>query len=107
MLRITTHDKPDSMTFQLEGKLARPWVQELEKFWRSVWVDDRTRSLRFDLTSVTVIDSEGKEFLTARYGEGAEFVAAGCWMKSILAEITVSPVLVRRLECDRKENDQE
>lgn len=25
MLRITTHDDPEAMTFQLEGRLAGPW----------------------------------------------------------------------------------
>jgi anti-anti-sigma regulatory factor len=97
MLRITTHDKPKSLTFQLEGKLLGPWVHELEKCWRTAKADDRTRVIRFDLTDVTHIDAAGKEFLAARYGEGAELVAAGCFMKSIVAEVTRSPVLFRRL----------
>ena len=31
MLRITVHDNPESLTFQLEGRLAGPWVRELER----------------------------------------------------------------------------
>jgi hypothetical protein len=30
MLRITVHDVLQVATFQLEGRLARPWVRELE-----------------------------------------------------------------------------
>jgi hypothetical protein len=33
MLRITVHNKPPVLTFQLEGELARPWVRELEECW--------------------------------------------------------------------------
>ena len=31
MLRITVHDNPESLTFQLEGRLAGPWVREVEE----------------------------------------------------------------------------
>jgi hypothetical protein len=31
MLRITVHDNPGALTFQLEGKLAGPWVREVEE----------------------------------------------------------------------------
>ena len=34
MLRITVHDTPETLTFQLEGKLAGPWVRELEDCWQ-------------------------------------------------------------------------
>ena len=27
MLRITMHEKPRALTFQLEGRLAGPWLQ--------------------------------------------------------------------------------
>jgi len=30
MLRITIHDRPESVTFQLEGGLAGSWVGEVE-----------------------------------------------------------------------------
>ena len=35
MLRITVHDNPQALTFQLEGRLAGPWVQELKECWQS------------------------------------------------------------------------
>ena len=35
MLRITIHDNLQALTFQLEGRLAGPWLRELEECWQS------------------------------------------------------------------------
>jgi len=102
MLRITTHNSPELVTLQLEGSLAGPWVRELQECWQNASVGDRKQAVRFDLSGVTFVDAAGKEFLAARCGEGAEFVAAGCLMKSIVAEITRSPRLVRRVPGEAK-----
>jgi anti-anti-sigma regulatory factor len=40
-----------------------------------------------DLTGVTFIDSAGKARLAAMYRQGAEFIAADCMTKEIVAEI--------------------
>jgi len=88
MLRITIHDNPRSLTFQLEGRLAGLWVRELEDCWQSARANQPTSTVRFDLTGVTFVDAAGKEFLAARHAQGAEFVAAGCLMKAIVTEIT-------------------
>jgi hypothetical protein len=102
MLRITTHTGSNTLTFQLEGKLAGPWVRELEECWQRTRAGDCVQALRFDLRGLTFIDAAGKAFLAARYAEGAEFVAAGCLMKSIVAEIAPSPMLVRRVTGEGK-----
>ena len=54
MLKITTRREAGALVFQLEGKLAGPWVQELERCWRSA---PGTRQSRVDLSSVTFIDA--------------------------------------------------
>src|SRR5262245_37311884 len=92
MLRITVHDNPGSLTFQLEGRLAGPWVRALEECWQSTLAGQRQPALRFDLTGVTSIEAAGKEFLAARHAEGAEFLAHGCLMRAVVAEITDAPV---------------
>lgn len=97
MLRITVQEDPRFVTFRLEGRLAGSWVQELEDCWQSATIAGLKPVVRFDLTEVTFIDAAGKEFLAARYREGHELVAAGCLMKSVVAEITGYPMLVRRL----------
>ena len=91
MLRITVHDNPESLTFQLEGRLAGLWVRELEGCWRSTAASQGKPVLRFDLTGVTFIDAAGRRFLAAMHRLGAEFVAADCLTKAVVAEITKSP----------------
>jgi ABC-type transporter Mla MlaB component len=92
MLRITVHDKPGALTFQLEGRLAGPWVRVLQECWQSALARQRRPTLRVDLTEVTAIDAAGRACLAALHRRGAEFVAADCLMKAVVAEITGAPV---------------
>lgn len=91
MLRITVRDQPGARTFQLEGRLAGPWVRELEECWRGTLTGRRVPSLLLDLTGVTSIDAAGRACLEALHRQGAEFVAADCLMKAVVAEITHPP----------------
>jgi hypothetical protein len=88
MLRITVHDNPRDLTFQLEGSLAGPWLQVLEECWQGTLTRRRKSILRVDLTGVTFIDAAGKACLAAMHQQGAEFVAADCLTRGIVAEIT-------------------
>src|SRR5438552_1185403 len=91
MLRITVHDNPRSLTFQLEGRLAGPWLRELEGCWRQTLASQRTPILRVDLTGVTFIDAAGQDCLAAMHRQGVEFVAADCLTKAVVAEIIHMP----------------
>jgi anti-anti-sigma regulatory factor len=88
MMRITVHDNLESLTFQLEGTLAGPWVGEVEACRQRTLVGRRRPSVRFDLRGVTLIDAAGKGYLAAMHCQGAEFVAADCLTTAIVAEIT-------------------
>jgi hypothetical protein len=79
------------LTFQLEGKLAGPWVHELEDCWRGTQSGQCRPAPRVDLTGVTFIDAAGKAFLAAAHAQGARFVACDCLTKAIVAEITRAP----------------
>jgi ABC-type transporter Mla MlaB component len=92
MLRITVHKNRESVTFQLEGKLAGPWVRELEKCWRSTLASQHKPVPRFDLTGVTFIDAAGKAYLADMHRQGAELVAVDCLTKAIVAEIAKTPI---------------
>jgi anti-anti-sigma regulatory factor len=92
MVRITVHDNPGALTFQLEGKVTGPWVQELEKCWRGALAGRREPILCVDLTEATFIDAAGRACLAALHRQAAEFVAADCLMKAVVAEITGAPV---------------
>jgi hypothetical protein len=92
MLRITVHDNPELLTFQLEGRLEGAWVREVEECRRSTLAGGRSPLVRFDLTGVTFIDAAGKGYLADIYRQGTEFVAADCLTKAIVAEITKADI---------------
>jgi anti-anti-sigma regulatory factor len=88
MLRITVHDKPRILTFQVEGILAGAWLRELEECWRNVLAGPHKPVLCVDLTGVTSINAAGKACLGALYRQGAQFIATDCLTNAIVAEIT-------------------
>jgi anti-anti-sigma regulatory factor len=92
MFRITVHERPEFLTFQLEGRLAGPRVQVLEECWQSVLARQCKPIVRVDLTGVTSIDAAGKGCLVALHRQGAELIAADCLTKAVVAEITQRPV---------------
>lgn len=91
MLKITIHDNPEVLTFQIEGKLAGPWVQELRHCWENTLASRPPSATRLDLRGVMFVDASGKELLTELHRQRAEFLAAGCLMKTLVAEITRDP----------------
>jgi hypothetical protein len=88
MLRITVHDQPRIFRFQLEGRLAEPWLGELKACWQSTLARPTKPSLCVDLTGVTFIDAAGKACLAALHRQGAEFLAPDCLTKAVVDEIT-------------------
>jgi ABC-type transporter Mla MlaB component len=88
MLRITLQDKPGALTFQLEGRLAGPSVRVLEDCWQTNLAGQRKPILRVDLTGVPSIDSAGQACLAAMHRGSAQFIAADCLTKAVVAEIT-------------------
>jgi anti-anti-sigma regulatory factor len=103
MLRITVHDNLEPVTFQLEGKLAGPWVAEVEQCRQRTLAARRGTAVLFDLAGVTFIDAAGKDFLAAMHHQGAEFVAADCLTKAIVAEIAQAPMP----DCGRSKREGE
>jgi len=92
MLRITVNDRPQMITFRLEGSLVEPWVRELEICWVTTLARHVKPNLCVDLTGVTFIDAAGEAILTAMHRQGAEFVAADCVTKAVVAEISQPPI---------------
>ena len=90
MLKISLQIAAGVMTFALEGKLAGPWVKELELCWHSAASTLQNHPVRVDLSSVTFIDEDGKDLLGRMHQEGAKLVAAGCLNKCIVEGITRS-----------------
>ena len=88
MLRITLHDSPDALRFQLEGKLVGPWVSELEQSWRTASSVQADKKLIVDLKDVTFIDDSGKELLRRFCESGAEFIACEPLTRAIVEQVT-------------------
>jgi len=86
MLKITVSHDDSATTLNIEGKLAGPWVNELEVSWQA----ERTKSphLSVDLGGVTFIDAEGRALLKRIYEHGGRLLAKGCLTRAIVAEVT-------------------
>jgi hypothetical protein len=87
MLRITMHEGPEVLTFQVEGRLIGDWAKELEQSWISAAPFRGNRAPIVDLTGILFIDDEGKRVLTKLFREGAFFRTAGPMTESIISEI--------------------
>ena len=88
MLRITTRESQGTVTLRLEGKLAGPWVFELERSWHVTKQVEAGKKFLVDLTGVTFIDSAGKNLLASIHRDGAQFTAVDLMTKSIIEEVT-------------------
>ena len=87
MLKITTQTSGVSTKITLEGRLAGPWVGELETCWRPIAANPKSHTV-VDLTGVTFVDTNGKTLLTKMWRQGADLRAAGCLTKCLVEEIT-------------------
>lgn len=85
MLKITTLDRDGQTVFELEGKLAGPWVEELKDCWQKAAAGNR--GIRLLLKQVSFIDATGKELLIEICRSGAEIEGAGCMTSVTVEEI--------------------
>jgi anti-anti-sigma regulatory factor len=96
MLRITVHKDAQTITLQLEGRLAAPWLEELdESFQRSV-AGESGPKVAVDLTGLISIDRAGRTYLEAMHQQGVQFTVGDCETKSIIDEIAGSAAAGRR-----------
>ena len=84
MLTITIQPTSDGTTFKLDGKVVGPGVQNLERLWRHAREHALHRTVRVDLTSVLLVDRDGKRVLKWMYEDGAELMAKDSVMKSVI-----------------------
>jgi ABC-type transporter Mla MlaB component len=87
MLKITVHETRDALRLELEGRVAGPWVGEIEAAWRSAIEACGGRKVEIDLTGVDAVDAAGRYLLALIRNEGARFIAPGCCMSALVREI--------------------
>ena len=87
MLRFSYAESEDGERWNLCGRLAGPWVDELRSFWRHI--RDRAPHTRplVDLRDVTFIDESGEKLLADMQCAGAQFLAAGVEHKHLIANL--------------------
>ena len=95
MLRVSVITLPGEATVTVEGRLAGPWVAELERCWRSLTAVHAARSVRVELEAVTFIDAPGKGLLRAMHDAGATLVASGCVTRALLDEFETTACVGR------------
>jgi len=85
VFKIKTQTDVTRTTFELDGRLAGPWVELLKECWRkTAGGNGRVRVL---LCEVTFVDEQGKSLLADMYRHGAELEADGCMTKALVEEI--------------------
>src|SRR4051812_19303580 len=108
MLRVTVHDDPHCLTFQVEGRLVGAWVRELRNCWRSTLASQHRSVVCVDVTGVTSVDAAGKALLAELHRAGAKLVASGVLMRAVVAEMTqpatLPPQIGRGTEGEEKDD---
>lgn len=90
MLKITSQRDAkvgSPLTLVLEGRLAGPWVEELQASWQALSANEHNRVV-INLADVTYIDADGKALLVRLWRQGAELQASGCLTRCVIEEIT-------------------
>lgn len=87
MLRITVHRDEQTIRLQLEGRLAGPWLEELDETFQRALADKRQPKIEVDLTGLISIDRGGKTYLESMHQRRVEFIVGDCETKSIVDEI--------------------
>ncbi len=86
MLRITVEENAERTVLKLEGKLAGPYVGELERCCEAERA--RHHRLAINLAEVSFIDARGKQALAQLHANGAELSAAGLLTCAVVEQIT-------------------
>lgn len=87
MLRISYSTSAAGQHWNLCGRLAGPWVDELRSFWQFMRKTEARTHAVVDLRDVTFIDGDGEELLSEMCSEGVEFVAAGVETKHLVERL--------------------
>jgi len=88
MLKISIVETPGMRRVVLEGKLLRPWTNEVERAWKHAGEHLDGRKLVVDLANVTLIGPEGENVLFGLIQAGAKFSCEGVFTKHLLKELT-------------------
>lgn len=92
MLKITVEETNNrhgrQLRVMLEGKLAKEWVDELDRVWQGLTQDRPSCvAVKIDLCGLDYVSPAGKDLLRKLNRAGAELIAGDCMTRSIVEEI--------------------
>jgi ABC-type transporter Mla MlaB component len=87
MLKITRIDTETEQRLILEGRLANPWIADLDSHWKETRYAHPERVFVVDLKGVVRIDNAGECALALMKAEGARFLASGIRMKHLIHDL--------------------
>jgi len=86
-LRITVSEESDATTLRLDGRVVGPWVNELDRAWRSLAGGLGSKKLVVDLCGISHMGLNGRQVLADIHkGTGADFLADTPMTKYFAAE---------------------
>jgi len=89
MLRITIQESENAVKVVLEGRVAGPWVGELDRAWVEAAPRIGSRKVSIDLKNVTYADAAGKRALKSIFSEsGAQLVASSMEIQDLAEEVS-------------------
>ncbi len=88
MLRITIHNEAVTTRFVLEGKLAGPWVEELQKCWQAALIAAPDDAFHLHLADVFFVDEAGQALLAALHRQGVTLTAKGLMAEAVVEAVT-------------------
>jgi anti-anti-sigma regulatory factor len=90
MLKISIKEAAPgkALLLEVEGRLAGPWVDELERSWEAERSRARPEGIVVRLSNVTFIDERGRELLSKIFHAGVGLEGSGCMVRAIIAGIT-------------------
>jgi len=87
MLKITVVDSGIERKVMVEGKVAEPWVSELEAAWNQARQAGGNRPIVVDLRGVTAIDPKGEVALEMMVAEGAHLAVKGLYWEYVVGRL--------------------
>ena len=88
MLKITISETETTMRMKLEGRIAGPWAEELNRVWVEKAPVLGSRKMSIDLSEVTYADEAGKKVLRELVAQsGAELVTGTLWTQYLADQV--------------------
>jgi hypothetical protein len=99
MLKVSVKEDSSGLALDVEGRLAGPWVAELEQCWKREEARTGGKPCSVRLRAVSFIDDAGKQLLSRMHESGAILEGNGCMVRAIVAGITRGSAYGAEEEC--------